>query len=261
MNSMKLICSFIDYSQHNFIKMYGRKTPTTSYTRSTASIHSTGRYRNLLYMFYNWTLKFKRSICQYLFCRSLSNLHSQKSSRSMKSVKIPWYQKPILHNNKYINVQRGAMLAAIFSLVSAAIICDILHLPAHYGDDHLNFITVFGHFYDCYGCLWPLLFVYGFAGLHSLWLLLHFLWIRLCWKPPRYLVGDIKTQNNTIIMQKKISLYYSSKYSGNVRSILIPCWTCGLCNIDYVSCGVTKGIYFKLSALLIYTTLQKITFF
>lgn len=36
----------------------------------------------------------------------------------MKSVKIPWYQKPILHNNKYINVQRGAMLAAIFSLVS-----------------------------------------------------------------------------------------------------------------------------------------------
>ncbi|XP_031625969.1 uncharacterized protein LOC116342476 [Contarinia nasturtii] len=69
--------------------MYGRKTPNTSYTRSTASIHSTGR--------------------------SLSNLQSQKS-RSMKSVKIPWYQKPILHNNKYINVQRGAMLAAVFTL-------------------------------------------------------------------------------------------------------------------------------------------------
>lgn len=49
--------------------------------------------------------------------RSLSNLHSQKS-RSMKSVKIPWYQKPILHNNKYVNVQRGAMLAALFSFVS-----------------------------------------------------------------------------------------------------------------------------------------------
>lgn len=36
----------------------------------------------------------------------------------MKSVKIPWYQKPILHNNKYINVQRGAMLAALFSFVN-----------------------------------------------------------------------------------------------------------------------------------------------
>lgn len=52
-----------------------------------------------------------------IWFRSLSNLHSQKS-RSMKSVKIPWYQKPILHNNKYVNVQRGAMLAALFSFVS-----------------------------------------------------------------------------------------------------------------------------------------------
>lgn len=58
--------------------------------------------------YFNWNL---------LYYRSLSNLHSQKS-RSMKSVKIPWYQKPILHNNKYINVQRGAMLAALFSFVS-----------------------------------------------------------------------------------------------------------------------------------------------
>lgn len=38
----------------------------------------------------------------------------------MKSVRIPWYQKPIVHNNKYINVQRGAMLAALFSFVSTA---------------------------------------------------------------------------------------------------------------------------------------------
>lgn len=52
-----------------------------------------------------------------LIIRSLSNLHSQKS-RSMKSVRIPWYQKPIVHNNKYMNVQRGAMLAALFSFVS-----------------------------------------------------------------------------------------------------------------------------------------------
>lgn len=49
--------------------------------------------------------------------RSLSNLHSQKS-RSMKSVKIPWYEKPILKNNKYFNIQRGSMLAGLFAFVS-----------------------------------------------------------------------------------------------------------------------------------------------
>lgn len=49
--------------------------------------------------------------------RSLSNLHSQKS-RSMKSVKIPWYQKPIVRNNKYLNVQRGAFLTSLFAFVS-----------------------------------------------------------------------------------------------------------------------------------------------
>lgn len=105
----------------HFIKMYGRKTPTTSYTRSTASIHSTGRWF-AIHLF----IKVQIIILNLtIFFRSLSNLHSQKSSRSMKSVKIPWYQKPILHNNKYINVQRGAMLAALFSLVSKATICVI----------------------------------------------------------------------------------------------------------------------------------------
>lgn len=37
----------------------------------------------------------------------------------MKSVKVPWYQKPILHNNKYINVQKSSMFAALFSIVSS----------------------------------------------------------------------------------------------------------------------------------------------
>lgn len=74
-------------------------------------------WNTFIYQRSNYNIKFT------IFFRSLSNLHSQKSSRSMKSVKIPWYQKPILHNNKYINVQRGAMLAALFSLVSKAITC------------------------------------------------------------------------------------------------------------------------------------------
>lgn len=72
---------------------------------------------------FGWSLLYnlKRIIYSNLYIiRSLSNLHSQKS-RSMKSVKIPWYQKPILHNNKYFNVQRGSMLAAVFSFVSTVL--------------------------------------------------------------------------------------------------------------------------------------------
>lgn len=49
--------------------------------------------------------------------RSSTNIASQKS-RSMKSIHIPWYQRPILHNNQYVDVQKAAMIAALFSVVS-----------------------------------------------------------------------------------------------------------------------------------------------
>lgn len=48
---------------------------------------------------------------------SSTNLASHKS-RSMKSMSTPWYQKPILQNNKYVNIQRGAMIAAVAAIVS-----------------------------------------------------------------------------------------------------------------------------------------------
>lgn len=70
----------------------------------------------------SWTVSWFQSkvyndwLCQLYFSSS-TNLASQKS-RSMKSIKVPWYQKPILHNNKYINVQKSAMFAALFSIVS-----------------------------------------------------------------------------------------------------------------------------------------------
>lgn len=73
----------------------------------------------------------------YIF-RSLSNLNSQKT-RSMKSVRIPWYQKPILHNNKYFNIQRGSMLAALFSFV-----CTIQSNFSYHRD---WFQPVFTHFH------------------------------------------------------------------------------------------------------------------
>lgn len=37
----------------------------------------------------------------------------------MKSIRIPWYQKPLLKNNEYINIQKGAVFASLFSLVGA----------------------------------------------------------------------------------------------------------------------------------------------
>lgn len=69
-------------------------------------------------MYHFWIYQKNQILIKIIFCcRSLSNLHSQKS-RSMKSVKIPWYEKPILKNNKYFNIQRGSMLAGLFSFVS-----------------------------------------------------------------------------------------------------------------------------------------------
>lgn len=54
------------------------------------------------------------SVYSHVTTRSSANL---RSSRSAKSVKIPWYQKPILSNAFVIDIQRGALLTAVFSLV------------------------------------------------------------------------------------------------------------------------------------------------
>lgn len=45
-----------------------------------------------------------------------SNMQSGRT-RSMKSVKIPWYQRPIITNNKYFDVQHGALLVGVFALL------------------------------------------------------------------------------------------------------------------------------------------------
>lgn len=52
----------------------------------------------------------------------------------MRSVRIPWYQKPLLHNNKYVNIQKSAMIAALSSVVSCADECvyDVTML-VHFG--------------------------------------------------------------------------------------------------------------------------------
>ncbi|XP_066584286.1 uncharacterized protein pasi2 [Prorops nasuta] len=56
------------------------------------------------------------SVYSHVTTRSSANL---RSSRSVKSVKIPWYQKPILTNAYVLDIQRGAMFTAIFSVFLA----------------------------------------------------------------------------------------------------------------------------------------------
>ncbi|XP_063230643.1 uncharacterized protein LOC134535462 isoform X2 [Bacillus rossius redtenbacheri] len=65
---------------------YGRKTPTSM---GTPSVYS------------------------HMTMRSSANL---KSSRSMKSVVIPWYQKPILQDAFFLDIQRGALVTAFYSV-------------------------------------------------------------------------------------------------------------------------------------------------
>ncbi|XP_028039282.1 uncharacterized protein LOC114249780 [Bombyx mandarina] len=67
--------------------MYGRKTPTTY--RSTPSVYS------------HYTGK------------SSTNL---RSSKSVRSLRVPWYQKPILHDAVILDLQRGSLLTAFLSL-------------------------------------------------------------------------------------------------------------------------------------------------
>lgn len=53
------------------------------------------------------------SIYSHVTTRSSANL---RASRSMKSVKIPWYQKPIITNAIVLDIQRGAMMTAIYGV-------------------------------------------------------------------------------------------------------------------------------------------------
>jgi len=46
--------------------------------------------------------------------RSTSNL---KSTRSMRSLKVPWYRRPILQDAYFIDIQRGSLIVGIYALI------------------------------------------------------------------------------------------------------------------------------------------------
>ncbi|XP_050678309.1 uncharacterized protein LOC126974740 [Leptidea sinapis] len=105
--------------------MYGRKTPSTY--RSTPSVYS------------HYTGK------------SSTNL---RSSKSIKSLRVPWYQKPILHDAFVLDLQRGSLLTGFISVFIALFtfgqsIFDLYCLgmaapgSVHYGYYVINFQFVY----------------------------------------------------------------------------------------------------------------------
>lgn len=73
---------------------FGRKTPSTY--RSNPSIYS------------------------HATTRSYSNLQSSSiKSKSLRSVRIPWYQRPIFKNNEYVDIQKFSLICGLFSIFVA----------------------------------------------------------------------------------------------------------------------------------------------
>lgn len=59
------------------------------------------------------------SVYSHVTSRSNANL---RSTRSVRSVKIPWYRKRVLSHAYILNIQRASMVTAIYSLVTIIIL-------------------------------------------------------------------------------------------------------------------------------------------
>lgn len=54
------------------------------------------------------------SVYSHVTSRSSANL---RSSRSVKSLKVPWYRKPILQDAVFLDIQRASLIMASFGVV------------------------------------------------------------------------------------------------------------------------------------------------
>lgn len=54
------------------------------------------------------------SVYSHVTSRSSANL---KSTRSMRSIRIPWYKRPILQDAYFLDIQRGSLFMSIYSLL------------------------------------------------------------------------------------------------------------------------------------------------
>lgn len=111
--------------------------------------------------------------------RSSTNLRSTKSVRSLR---VPWYQKPILHDAFFLDLQRGSLLTAFISLVRIKCFIDIFHLKFSITLDYDNFWLAFSlicklfiMMLDSYFIL--IILIHLFFTLYKLKLLLTLIWI------------------------------------------------------------------------------------
>lgn len=117
----------------------------------------------------------------FLCCRT--NLQSQKSRGSMKSVRVPWYQRPFVKNNEYVNIQKGAVFTSLFSLVYFKILTYslLVHLErSNINGIFLLFFAVRSAIHHCHIAIRYLLFGNGRTRQHSLRLLFHIIRICVC---------------------------------------------------------------------------------
>lgn len=55
------------------------------------------------------------SVYSHVTSRSSANL---KSARSVRSIQLPWYKRPLLQDAYFIDIQRGSLMMGFYSLVS-----------------------------------------------------------------------------------------------------------------------------------------------
>lgn len=142
---------------------------------------------------------------------SHSNFRSQMS-RSMKSLKMPWYQRPMMKNNQYMNIQKGAIIMAIVGIVSGTLTSRVWIIQVN-----SPCVSVCVALHDRDGNLRPLLLLDGGAWLDALRLLHNFL--RVC-------------------LRRK---HARPQCPGHFRNVLRNGSLCDLCHEHYAGCGSEKG--------------------
>lgn len=86
-----------------------------------------------------------------------------RSTRSMKSLRVPWYQRPILQDAYFLDTQRGALVIAFYSLViiREAIVISLVNF-------FFLIFSVSEYFYISHVCVRHLLSGYGGSRIYPL---------------------------------------------------------------------------------------------
>lgn len=108
-------------------------------------------------------------------------------SRSTKSLRMPWYQKPLVKNNQYMNIQKGAIIMSVVGIVRS----NRQRFTYQFGDKMFSLIPVCLLVHDSYGSFRSLLLLDGGTRINALRLLHHLVRVCLRWQHARpQCIGD-----------------------------------------------------------------------